>query len=233
LGTVKAAVVLVSGGVDSSTLLHDLRRRLGARARLLALSFAYGQRHARELHCARAQARAVGVESHRVVDLTEFGYLVAEGSALVRGPVPVPDLRRLRPRDLSQPPTYVPNRNMVLLSVAAAYAEAQGVRVVFYGAQAQDRYGYWDCTRDFLRRMNAVLALNRRTPVRVCAPYVGWSKGVVVRQGLTLGVDFANTWTCYRGLRVPCGRCPSCVERAAAFEEAGIRDPLAHGQARR
>jgi 7-cyano-7-deazaguanine synthase len=230
---VKAAVVLVSGGVDSSTLLHDLRRRLGARARLLALSFAYGQRHARELRCARAQARAVGVESHRVVELTALGRLVAEGSALVRGPIAVPDLRQLRAHELRQPPTYVPNRNMVLLAVAAAYAEAQGVHAVVYGAQAQDRYGYWDCTRIFLRRLNAVLALNRRTPVRLYAPYVGWRKAAVVRQGIALGVDFGQTWTCYRGGRTPCRRCPSCLERMAAFQKAGVSDPLARGRTRR
>ena len=99
-------------------------------------------------------------------------------------------------------------------------------RTVADGAQAQDEYGYWDCTPDFVERINAVLALNRRQPVQVCAPFVGMSKGAVVRMGLALGVDYAHTWTCYRGEERPCGTCPSCVERRRAFETAGVADPL-------
>lgn len=221
----EAAVVLLSGGLDSSVLLHYVARELG-RAPIHALSYNYGQRHSRELECARWQAEAAGVASHKVIDISFLGELLRAGTTLLSGGADVPDLADLSPDDLTQPPTYVPNRNMMLLSMAAAYAEASGVRDVFYGAQAQDEYGYWDCTREFLERINAVLALNRREAVRIHAPFVDRRKAETVRQGLALGVDLAHTWSCYRGGDVPCGTCPTCVERQNAFREAGQEDPL-------
>jgi len=225
------AVVLLSGGLDSSTLLHYVRRRLG-RERVYALSFDYGQKHARELQAARWQAAAAGAAEHRVVDAAWFGALIGGASALVGGGAEPPALEALSAAQRRQPPTYVPNRNMVLLAVAAAYAEARGAAEVFYGAQAQDEYGYWDCTVDFVRRMNDLLALNRVRPVALRAPFVGWRKAEVLRLGLELGVDFGQTWTCYRGGERPCGRCPSCVERAGAFRECGARDPLGEAKPR-
>jgi 7-cyano-7-deazaguanine synthase len=219
------AVVLLSGGLDSSVLLHHVARELG-RAPLHALSFDYGQRHARELACARTQARAAGVAAHEVIDLGFLGPMLRGGSALIAGGVAVPDLAALDAAALTQPPTYVPNRNMLLLSLAAAYAEAQGLRDLFYGAQAQDEYGYWDCTTAFLDGINAVLSLNRKTPVRVCAPFVALPKRETVRMGMALGVDFAQTWSCYRGGELACGTCPTCVERLNAFRDAGGADPL-------
>jgi 7-cyano-7-deazaguanine synthase len=219
------AVVLLSGGVDSSVLLHHVARALG-HAPVHAISFNYGQRHARELDCARWQAAAVGVASHRVIDLSFLAPLLQAGSTLIAGGAAVPDLSELDAAALTQPPTYVPNRNMMLLSMAAAYAEANGVHDVFYGAQAQDEYGYWDCTIAFLERMNAVLDLNRKTPVQIHAPFVRDSKAVTVQRGLALGVDFAHTWSCYRGGEKACGTCPTCVERVNAFAACGARDPL-------
>jgi len=97
---------------------------------------------------------------------------------------------------------------------------------VFYGAQAQDEYGYWDCTSEFVRRINHVLALNRATPVTVHAPFVMLKKAETVKLGIELGVDFSRTWSCYRGGEKPCGVCPTCVERANAFAAAGAPDPL-------
>lgn len=222
-----AAVVLLSGGVDSSTLLHHVHASRRYKT-IYALSFNYGQKHSRELAMASWQARAAGVKEHRVLDLSFFGELVKGGSALTDAAIQVPDLAAIRGRARRQPPTYVPNRNMMLLSLAAAYAEAHGCRDVFYGAQAQDEYGYWDCTPEFVRRLNRVLALNRGTPVRVHAPFAAKSKAAVVALGLRLGVDYAHTWTCYRGARRPCGACPSCVERARAFQRAGVPDPITH-----
>jgi 7-cyano-7-deazaguanine synthase len=219
------AVVLLSGGLDSSVLLHEVRRRMGGGA-LHALSFFYGQKHARELEMARAQAAAAGVVSHRVVDISFFKELTAGGSALTDDAIPVPDLASLSGSQLAQPPTYVPNRNMMLLSLAAAYAETAAAWDVFYGAQKQDRYGYWDCTPDFIERINDLLALNRVRPVRVHAPFASLSKAGIVRLGIELGVDFSRTWSCYRGIPPACGTCPTCVERLAAFREAGLADPL-------
>lgn len=221
---VERAVVLLSGGMDSTTLLHMVRIRLGARE-VRALSFSYGQKHSKELDMARLQATAAGVAEHRVLDIG-FMREVAAGSALTDPSVDVPRLDDIPGERLRQPPTYVPNRNMILLSIAAAYAESRGIADLFYGAQAQDEYGYWDCTVDFVDRINHLLRLNRANAVTVHAPFVGRSKAEIVRVGLKLGVDFARTWSCYRGADRPCRECPSCVERDAAFRKAGAEDPL-------
>jgi len=213
---IKSAVVLLSGGVDSSTVLYYVRKRLGIK-KVYAISFIYGQKHSRELEMAKWQARSLGVQEHRIVNLSGFGNLIEGSSALTDKSIPVPDMTELRGRQKSQPPTYVPNRNMILLSLAAAFAETRGVRDLFYGAQSQDEYGYWDCTVDFVRKINDVLRLNRRRAVRVNAPFAGMSKAAVVKIGLALGVDYSHTWSCYRGGNKPCETCPSCVEREKAF----------------
>jgi 7-cyano-7-deazaguanine synthase len=115
---------------------------------------------------------------------------------------------------------------MMLLSMAVAYAEANNIYEVFYGAQAQDEYGYWDCTSVFVERLNRVLELNREKSVKIVAPFVTLRKAETVKLGIQLGVDFAHTWSCYRGNEKPCGTCPTCVERLNAFAEAGMTDPL-------
>jgi queuosine biosynthesis protein QueC len=148
--------VLLSGGVDSSTLLTYVGATLGVDERF-AITFLYGQKHGREVACARRQAERVGVREHRLLDVEWFAQ-VASGSALTDESVAVPDLADVAEANRDQPPTYVPNRNMVLLSIGAAYAEARGCDAVYYGAHAGDRYGYWDCTPEFVDRLNAVLA---------------------------------------------------------------------------
>ncbi|HOE66651.1 MAG TPA: 7-cyano-7-deazaguanine synthase QueC [Candidatus Hydrogenedentes bacterium] len=220
-----SAVALLSGGLDSSVLLHHVARDLG-RKPLHAISCDYGQRHDRELACARWQAQRAGVAHHCVLNLQFLGKLVQNATSLVHGGADVPDLASLAPQSADQPPTYVPHRNMVLLSIAAAYAESCGATDVFYGAQAQDEYGYWDCTVDFVDRLNHTLALNRRNAVTIHAPFATLRKAETVRIGMRLGVDFAHTWSCYRGADRPCDACPTCVERRHAFEEAGLTDPL-------
>ncbi|MDI6774741.1 MAG: 7-cyano-7-deazaguanine synthase QueC [Verrucomicrobiota bacterium] len=217
-GLMDRAVVLLSGGADSATLLRHVVKDMGV-STVLALTFAYGQRHAREIEMARWQARSAGAAEHRVVDFSVYGGLVAGSSVLTDSGSRAPDLADIPAEQRAQPATYVPNRNMVLLALAAAYAEARGVRDIFYGAQAQDAYGYWDCSVEFVRRLNAALALNRGNPVRVHAPFAGLRKAEVLRIGLRLGVDYDHTWTCYRGGAQACGACPSCVEREAAFHE--------------
>jgi len=228
----EAAVVLLSGGLDSTTLLHHVVKRLG-RAPVHVLSILYGQRHARELECARYQAHALAVAVHRVVDMAFLGDLIRPGSALIEGGSEVPNLEDIPADRLDQPPTYVPNRNMMLLAVAAAYAEAHGIGDVFYGAQAQDEYGYWDCTAAFIERLNAVLALNRGRAVQVHAPFVAMKKAEILHGGLELGVDYGRTWSCYRGGATACGTCPTCVERRAAFAANGVDDPLEYEDAPR
>ncbi len=219
------ALVLLSGGLDSTVLLHHVVKSLGY-GTVHALGYNYGQRHVRELACAQAQVEALPDCTWTEIDMSFMGGLLKDGTALVTGGAEVPDLEALEDSDRAQPPTYVPNRNMMLLSIAAAYAEAQGVQEVFYGAQAQDEYGYWDCTTDFLERINAVLSLNRKDAITIHAPFVASKKHELVTRGMELGVDFAQTWSCYRGGEDPCDTCPTCVERAIAFREAGQRDPL-------
>lgn len=223
------AVILLSGGLDSSTLLHYVRKTLGC-GHLYAISFHYGQKHSREIQCAAWQARASDAKEHKLVDMTALGTLTAGASALTDAGIPVPDFDALPADQRDQPPTYVPNRNMILLALASAYAEARGIPDVFYGAQTQDRYGYWDCTPEFLDRMNAVLALNRRQAVCIKAPFVRMSKREIVTIGRGLGVDYAHTWTCYRGEQKACGTCLACEDRLSAFRRLGWRDPLDYVQ---
>ncbi len=217
------AVVLTSGGLDSSVLLHHVSR---SSARVAALCVNYGQRHNREMECARFQSSAAGVASFFIVDMGCLGTFLKTSSALIQDGPAIPRLDALPESVRQQPPTYVPNRNMILLSVAAAYAESMGAPCVYYGAQAQDEYGYWDCTERFLERINTLLALNRRNAVAVKAPLISNSKADNVRLGMKLGVDFAHTWSCYRGESMACGVCPTCVERIKAFQLVGGTDPL-------
>ena len=219
------AVVLVSGGLDSAILLRFVHQRLGMRE-IYALSFLYGQKHQRELACAEYQTKQCpAVRDWQVVDIGVLGTLTAGASALTDGTIAVPELQDIPEGERTQPITYVPNRNMIMLSLAAAYAESHGCRTVYYGAQAQDEYGYWDCTSTFVTRLNAVLGLNRRQSITIAAPFTGKRKAEEIKLGLELGVDFAHTWSCYRGGERPCGVCPSCSERQKAFAEAGLADP--------
>lgn len=220
------AVILLSGGLDSTTLLHYLKKRLACHA-IYALTFNYGQKHfARELACARWQINHLGVREHLVIDISFFAGFIGKSSALTSRFNPVPDYDAVKPKERVQPPTYVPNRNMILISLACAHAEALGVYSVFYAAQKQDFYGYWDCTKKFVAGMNRVLKLNRRKAVLLKAPFAGLSKSRVLQIGLALGVDYAHTWSCYRGHAKACGKCPSCVERLAAFKANKTNDPL-------
>lgn len=221
----KSAVILLSGGLDSTALLFHLKEEVKPDS-ILALSFDYGQKHSRELDAAKWQASAACVASHAVVNISSMKALLSHGCALTDDNIPVPKLSEIDESDRDQPSTYVPNRNMVLLSLAAAHAEANSSADVFYGAQTQDEYGYWDCTPRFIERINKVLSLNRREPVTIHAPFMAMSKAQVLQRGMELGVDYSRTWSCYRGAAAPCGTCPTCVERGNAFAELGIDDPL-------
>ncbi len=218
-------VAIVSGGLDSVTLLHHLVK---TEKRLLAvISFKYGQKHLKEIECAKLNAALLGCEHHRVLDLTPIQAVFA-GSALVSSEVAIPDVETVMGDP--QPSTYVPNRNMIFLALAVAYAESLGVGEVLYGAQRHDIYGYWDTTPQFLERLNEVYTLNRKTPVRIAAPFVNYSKADIVRMGLALGVDYGQTWSCYAGQEVACGHCPTCAERLAAFHEVGAVDPVPYAR---
>ena len=214
-------VAIVSGGMDSVTLLHYLVRRLGRTPAVL--TFTYGQKHNKEVVLARYQADSLGCAAFRQIDLSPLAPAFAS-SALVAPQLAIPDMAAVQGDP--QPLTYVPNRNLIFLSVAAAYAEAHGVTDVFYGAQRHDLYGYWDTTPQFVERLNALLALNRKKTINVQTPFVHFSKADILRLGIQLGVEYAKTWSCYEGETLACGLCPTCAERLQAFAEVGQRDPL-------
>jgi 7-cyano-7-deazaguanine synthase len=215
------SVVIVSGGMDSVTLLHHLVKQ--GQKNPAVISFRYGQKHVKEIEYARKQVAALGLDAHQVVDLAPI-QSVFQKSALVDDAIAIPTFDDVQGDP--QPATYVPNRNMLFLAIAVAYAETLGVSDVYYGAQRHDTYGYWDTTPDFLTRLNEVYQLNRKTPVRIRAPFVEYSKADILRIGSELKVDYADTWSCYRGAEKACGECPTCRERLLAFSEVGDEDPI-------
>ncbi len=221
----KNCVLLISGGLDSVTLLHYLVRQEQYK-NVFGLSFLYGQKHSREIECARWQMNFLGMEHHTIVDLSVISPLLKDGSTLIKGSPDIPQLNEIPLNERIQPPTYVPNRNMIFLSLASAWAESSGISDVFYSAQAHDEYGYWDCTESFVIRMNHVLALNRKHCITIHAPFLKMTKKDVLALGYQLGVDYAHTWSCYRGEEKACGNCPTCIERLKAFKEIGQKDPL-------
>ncbi len=229
-----AAVVLLSGGLDSATVLA-LARAEGRDVH--ALSFRYGQRHAVELECARRQAALQGVHDHRIIDLAHFGRIVAPASALVAdSALAVP---RTAPTPDTIPVTYVPARNALFLSYALALAEVLGAREIWIGTNALDYSGYPDCRPAFLRSFERMANLATRAGVeapegapwlRVRAPLTDLRKHEIIARGLALGVDYGATSSCYdpvegAGRARPCGACESCRLRAEGFARAGVADP--------
>jgi 7-cyano-7-deazaguanine synthase len=217
------SVVLLSGGMDSATCLALAAR--DARP-VHALTFAYGQRHVRELRSAEALARRYRAARHRVVDLP-LAPLVESALTDRAGRLPS------RPAVAGTiPPTYVPARNTILLGVALGYAESHRLGRIYFGANAVDYSGYPDCRPEFVRAFNALARRAVRSPaeggirIRVVAPLLRRSKAEIVRLGQRLGVPWGLTWSCYAGERVPCLRCDACRLRARGFREANVPDPL-------
>lgn len=213
-------VAIVSGGLDSVTLLHWMVKV--RQMKPVVITYKYGQRHEREIEYARYHADLLGLK-HVVLDMTALS-TVFSSSALVTRSLDVPSAQAIH--NDPQPATYVPNRNMTFISLAAAYAESVGRREVYFGAQRADMNDYWDMTEDFLEAMNTVLRLSRRRHIVVDAPFIKYTKADLIEMGNALGVDFAKTWSCYLGGEIACGECPSCAERLHAFRVVGIQDPI-------
>jgi len=221
------AVILFSGGLDSTTILA-LAKDLGYAP--YALSVGYGQRHSSELAAAKHIGKKMGVVRHEVVnlDLTRFG-----GSALTDSSIAVP----ITPgKDHEIPITYVPARNTILLSLALGWAESLGGLDIFYGANAVDYSGYPDCRPEYVESFErmanlatkaGVEAINNDNRFRVHAPIIGMSKSEIIQLGATLGVDYSQTVSCYQAndLGEACGECESCRLRQAGFKAAGVADP--------
>ncbi|HHH36825.1 MAG TPA: 7-cyano-7-deazaguanine synthase QueC [Gammaproteobacteria bacterium] len=217
----RRAVVLVSGGLDSATVLA-IARAEGFHCH--ALSFDYGQRHRGELAAARRVARDLGAVEHRVMDigLGEIG-----GSALTDTAIDVPEHG-----GEGIPVTYVPARNTVFLSLALAWAEVLEARDIFIGVNAVDYSGYPDCRPEYIAAFEAMANLATRAGVegvrtRIRTPLIDLSKAEIIRRGTALGVDFSRTVSCYAADEAgrACGRCDACRLRAAGFAAAGLPDP--------
>lgn len=219
----KKAVVLLSGGLDSTTALY-LAKEQGFE--VYSISFNYGQRHNKELECAKNIAEKAGVKQHIVVNTNMDAW---GGSALTDESIEVPEGDENR-KDI--PVTYVPARNMIFLAYAASYAEVVGAQDVFIGVSQVDYSGYVDCREDFIKamenaiNMGTVCAVEQGKKIKVHAPFMFMTKTQEIELGMKLGVDYSDTWTCYKGDELPCGECDSCILRIKAFEEAGFQDPL-------
>ena len=220
------AVVLLSGGLDSSTVLA-IAQRDGYEAS--ALSFRYGQRHVIELDSARRIAQSLGVKNHVVVDID----LRAFGGSSLTSDIDVPKDRPDEAMSAAIPNTYVPARNTIFLSFALAYAEVQGAADIFIGVNAIDYSGYPDCRPEYIEAYERMARLATKAsvegrPLTIHAPLAKMSKADIVRAGVALGLDHALTSSCYDPAPDgrPCGHCDSCRLRARGFAEAGVEDPL-------
>lgn len=224
----KKAVVLLSGGIDSTTTLA-IARNEGFEC--FALTFRYGQRHAREIAAAQKIARLVEAAEHRILSI-EPGVL--GGSALTDRRIKVPKARSKPPATTKIPVTYVPARNTIFLSYALAWAEVLGCFDIFIGANAVDYSGYPDCRGEFIRAFEKMANLATAAAVEgsgafvIHTPVIGMTKAQIILRGRQLGVDFSLTHSCYDpdGEGLACGRCDSCRIRLKGFAEAGLEDPV-------
>jgi len=232
----ESAVVLLSGGLDSSTVLAIAKMEGFA---IHALSFRYGQRHSVEIDAARRIARRAGVTKHHIVeiDLTAFG-----GSALTDD-IPVPKDRDLSPSSAEAkeiPVTYVPARNTIFLSYAVALAEVIGASNIFIGVNALDYSGYPDCRPEYIHSFEKMANLATRagvegkTRLSIRTPLISLSKAAIITLGTSLGVDYSETTSCYDPAPggEACGRCDACQLRLKGFSEAGLEDPIAYATTR-
>jgi 7-cyano-7-deazaguanine synthase len=234
--TAPPAVLLLSGGLDSTTVLAVAQHEGFA---VHALSFRYGQRHAEEIDSAKTIARKAGVAQHRIIDidLTVFG-----GSALT-APTPVPkdrDLSTLSSRRKEIPVTYVPARNTIFLSYALALAEVIGAADIFIGVNALDYSGYPDCRPEYIRAFEEMANLATRagvegsTRLAIRTPLISLTKAAIIELGTSLGVDYSATTSCYDPAEngEACGRCDACQLRLKGFAEVGLEDPIEYAAVR-
>jgi 7-cyano-7-deazaguanine synthase len=223
----KKAVVLLSGGLDSSVTLAVAHKQ---GYQVYALTFDYGQRHRREIKSAKKVAEHYKIRQHKIlqIDLNQIG-----GSALTDERIDVPRGHRAseirKSKDI--PATYVPARNTILLSFALAYAEVVGADSIFIGANHIDYSGYPDCRPEYFDAYQRMANLATRAAVSgrqmsIEVPIIKLNKKEIVELGLSMSVPFELTWSCYQGGQMACGRCDSCVLRKAGFRDAGIADPI-------
>ncbi len=215
----KKAVVLLSGGLDSTTLLYWVVKQV---YKPHVLSFDYGQRHKKELEFAKKTCEKLKAE-HRIVDLTSVNELL-QGSALTTEGISVPEEHYTHE---TQKVTVVPNRNAIMLNIAVGYALSIGAGRVFYAAHHNDRAIYPDCREEYIQSQNKTAKLANDAPdLEIIAPFVHKTKAELVRMASELGVPFEDTWSCYKGGERACGVCGTCRERIEAFELNGLEDAI-------
>ena len=221
----KKAIVLLSGGLDSAVVLYYVRRK---NYKITCLTFNYNQKHRREIESAKRLVKLTKTE-HILINIE----LPSKSSSLIDKMKPIPrgSSTKINKNKMRIPTTYVPARNIIFLSYALSYAEAEKADDIFIGVNAIDYSGYPDCRPEFLRAFKRMSKLGTKRgiqgqPVDIIAPLLNKSKAEIVRLGSRLDVPFEYTWSCYKGGERPCGRCDSCRLRAKGFKEAGIKDPL-------
>ena len=210
-------VIILSGGIDSTTLLYDIIKQ---GYDVSAISFDYNQKHKKELELAKITTKKLGIE-HKILDLSILNEIAP--SALTRDNWKVPE-GHYEAENMKE--TVISNRNMVMLSLAGAYAMSIKASKLFYGAHAGDHAIYPDCRKEFVDSMKVSIGLADWNKLELEAPYIDIDKGDIVIKGLSLNVPYEDTWTCYKGLELACGKCGSCQERLEAFKKAGIEDPI-------
>jgi 7-cyano-7-deazaguanine synthase len=219
------AVILLSGGMDSSTVLA---LAIEAGFEPVALTIDYGQKHRREIDSAKKIAEHFRVKEHLIVPL-DLGRFLA--SSLTQTSMKVPSGRDMKEIGAGIPSTYVPSRNIIFLSIASSIAESRGSQAVFIAANAVDFSGYPDCTPDFIESFQKTLDVGTRAGregkgIRIEAPILRRSKSEIVKEAVRLKVPLELTWSCYKGGRKACGTCDSCLLRLEGFKAAGMEDPL-------
>lgn len=219
------AVVLLSGGLDSSTTLAIARER---GFEITALTFDYGQKHKREMESARSIAKHFGAKEHIIIPLDLGRHL---SSSLTRESMVVPQGRSRDEMSSGIPSTYVPSRNIVFLGIAVSIAESRNAEAVFIAANSVDFSGYPDCTPEFIESFQKLLDVGTKAGkegrgIRIEAPVLLMSKLQIVKEAVRLRVPLELTWSCYLGGAKACGRCDSCLLRLEGFAKAGVDDPL-------
>jgi len=214
----KKSILILSGGLDSTTLLYKL---LKEKKDVFVISFDYGQRHKKELEMAKLSCKKLSVD-HKIVDVQSLRELISN-SSLTSDNIEVPEESY---QDESMRITVVPNRNMIFASIAIGYAVNIGADEIALGVHSGDHAIYPDCREEFIVALREVAKIANYKPIDVYAPFLNSTKGDIVKEGIEMGVDYSLTWSCYKGEEKPCGKCGSCQERKEAFDSNNLIDPL-------
>ena len=212
-------VLIASGGLDSTTLLYRL---MAEKKEIFALTFNYGQKHVKEIECAKNICDMNQIP-HKILSLESLTQAGIFGESSLTSDISIPEGDY---DEMSMMSTVVPNRNMIMISLALAYAISIRAESIYYGAHAGDHAIYPDCRPVFVEAMQHAAKVCHYWPITIHAPYLHVPKGEIVKEGLALIVDYAKTWTCYKGGKQACGKCGSCDERLKAFAANNVPDPL-------